>query len=123
MYIIGGTTGSASKVVDVFNPATETMSTIAQLPTGIENAAATVGADGNIYLFGGDDGTNYKNTIYEWNGTSWTLQTATLKVARTEISAALGGDGRIYIVPAAGRTRPARAAPRLTTAEARTSAR
>jgi hypothetical protein len=81
IYVIGGTTGSVpivgglalavsvvTGVNEVYDPATDTWETKAQMPTARDVLKANV-VDGKIYLIGGSSGLNQ---IYNPNSDSWT---------------------------------------------------
>lgn len=77
IYLFGGTDGTTYyNTIHVFDPKTETLSTLsATLPNKIAHACATaVGT--KIYIIGGYDGTTYHNEIYMFDTATHTLTEA-----------------------------------------------
>ncbi|TGE14746.1 Kelch repeat-containing protein [Hymenobacter elongatus] len=87
MHIIGGTQSSNAGATAItshvaYNPTTNTWTTLAPLPVGVNQAGATLGADGNIYVVGGKDNyfnnnPTFFNTVYVYNPTANTWSTGT----------------------------------------------
>ncbi|WP_165220104.1 kelch repeat-containing protein [Aquisphaera insulae] len=100
IYIIGGYSGGILSTVQSYDPATQTLSTVAPLPIAIYDHAATTGPDGTVYVLGGDsDSGSYLDTAYTYNPATdtWT-QVASLPTGRDYLSAATGPDGKIYAI-------------------------
>ncbi|MCB2406787.1 Kelch repeat-containing protein [Hymenobacter lucidus] len=108
MHIIGGngsSTSGASAITShvAYNPTTNTWTTLAPLPVGVNQAGAALGADGNIYVVGGKDNyinnnPNYFSTVYVYNPGTNTWSTGTslpIQLSETK-SLTLGTD--IYTV-------------------------
>jgi hypothetical protein len=70
------------------------------MPTARYDLAAAAGADGQIYVFGGDNGSAILSTVQAYNPAtnSWTTKTS-MPTAREDEAAAprLGADGQIYV--------------------------
>lgn len=61
--------------------------------------AGTVGADGKIYVYGGNDGTSYLTTGFTFGATdATTTPLGALTTGRQFHGAALGGDNRLYAI-------------------------
>ncbi|QEH32431.1 N-acetylneuraminate epimerase [Aquisphaera giovannonii] len=100
IYIIGGHADGALSTVRAYDPAAQTLSTVAPLPIPIDDHAATTGPDGTVYVLGGDsESTSYLNTAYAYDPATdtWT-QVADLPTGRDYLSAATGPDGKIYAI-------------------------
>ncbi|GAA4013412.1 hypothetical protein GCM10022408_28080 [Hymenobacter fastidiosus] len=104
MHLIGGTQSSNMGPTAItshlaYNPTTNTWTTLAALPVGVNQAGGTLGADGNIYVVGGKD--NYFNnnpaffsTVYVYNPTTnaWSAGTSLpIQLSETK-TLALGKD-------------------------------
>lgn len=107
IYVIGGTVANsvATSLVDVFDPATSTWSTIEGVPTPRKGAGATFGPDGKIYVIGGTDGPGGQkyNVVERYDpGTQAWESVAPLPSAHGEgsIGAATDCDGHIVVVGA-----------------------
>lgn len=77
IYAIGGDTGiGATALVEKFDPGLGTWANITNMPGARRLHGAVIDDDDNIYVVGGysDTGgpTAYQNTIYMWDGASWT---------------------------------------------------
>ena len=74
--------------------------TVPPLPSVVSRAGASIGADGQLYLIGGQSGLQLSALVQTFDTTtqSWTSPQSALNVARSFLGAALGGDGRIYAV-------------------------
>jgi hypothetical protein len=105
IYAIGGWNGAFLSTNEVFNPATNTWSSLAPMPTpreGLAGAAApcpggTIAA-GCVFVFGGDNNSGILNTVEvyrTWDNTWLTLPA--MPTARTELAGAsarcLSGSG------------------------------
>jgi N-acetylneuraminic acid mutarotase len=109
IYAIGGCAYDhgacrSLKTVEAYDPATNTWSTVASLPTPRDSLAAVTGPDGRIYATGGcrDCGvTNQPPTntveVYDPAMNTWS-RVASLSTARFGLTAATGSDGRIYAI-------------------------
>jgi N-acetylneuraminic acid mutarotase len=79
LYVAGGNIGSgtASRRLDVFDPATNTWTTRAAMPTARVAAAAAV-TQGRLYVIGGRNGTTYLDAVeaYDPLNNSWSAPTA-----------------------------------------------
>lgn len=108
IYAIGGYSGSALATVEAYNPATNTWTTKASLPYPRLEFGLTLSLDGNIYVIGG--GTSYFNNagpvfdtvqIYDHFTDTWTVPVSSeshMPTARKELSAAMGKNGRFYLI-------------------------
>lgn len=106
LYFIGGGifiggSGASTSDVNAYDPATDTWTTKASLPAPIGDPAASLNANGNIYIVGGynEQGQFYNNTVYEYNPTTdtWTTDSP-FPVAINSLGGALGGDGKVYVL-------------------------
>jgi N-acetylneuraminic acid mutarotase len=101
LYAIGGAgNGGIVGTVEVYHPGTNTWTTAASMPAPLASMAATVGNDGHIYVFGGEDvNDDPVATVEAYDpGTNiWTTLPG-MPVARDRPSAATGPDGRIYVL-------------------------
>ena len=79
LYVVGGNNGSgtAMRRVDMYDPATNTWSTGAVMPTARMNAVAAA-LGGKLYVFGGRNGTVYQNAVeaYDPVANAWTTRPA-----------------------------------------------
>lgn len=103
IYAMGGRLGEsgspASAAVEAYNPATNTWTTLASLPTARYGLAAAVGPDGKIYALGGFAPSlgGYTNTVYIYDPVTNSWATGpSLSTARGYLAAATGSDGKIY---------------------------
>jgi len=101
IYAIGGATYVNNPVVTVeaYDPASNSWSTEAPLPTRQTHFGAAAGPDGKIYAIGGDDGSNTVDTVeaYDPTSNSWSAE-APMPIARGDLAAATGHDGKIYAI-------------------------
>ncbi len=77
MHIIGGNGPNENGVTAIashlaYNPTTDTWTTLAPLPSVVNQAGGTLGADGNIYVVGGKDNyinnnPNFFSSVYVYN--------------------------------------------------------
>ncbi|MCK4330521.1 T9SS type A sorting domain-containing protein [candidate division WOR-3 bacterium] len=101
VYFFGGHQGPAPGQTvnfnDEYNPAANSWTTKASMPTATEGAAVGV-VDGKIYVIGGYSGTSFLNTVQEYDqGTdSWTTK-APMPTAGAFITGAVV-DGKIYVI-------------------------
>src|SRR5439155_13092821 len=93
-----GGIGGSSREVEGYNPATNSWSTKASMPTPRQNPAAALGVDGLIYVFGGNN-SKIVATVEAYNpaSNSWATK-ANIPTNRTELAAATGADGLIYVM-------------------------
>ena len=108
IYVIGGSEPSGkSDRVDAYNPKTNSWSPAAPLPTPRAEFQAVTGPDGRIYAIGGGVGsrclTSPCNVVeaYDVRRNTWTA-VAPLPHPRWLFAAAVGPDGRIYVMGGAG---------------------
>jgi len=101
-YVVGGY--PVSNVTREYNPATNTWTGKAVMPTARRDLTAAAPGNGKLYAIGGNDGTNNLNTNEEYSPTTNTWVTKTgMSTARTyPDSAAL--NGRIYVFSGSGGT-------------------
>jgi N-acetylneuraminic acid mutarotase len=105
IYAIGGydpSTGTAVSTVVRYNPIENTWSIMASLPEALLAAIAVRGNDGRIYVFGGArdaSGRTNEDSTEAYDPSTDTWQTlAPMPTARYGASAAVGRDGRIYVI-------------------------
>jgi hypothetical protein len=104
IYAFGGFLGDSARTVvstvEAFNPATNSWTTKASMPTARGALAAAPGADGQIYVFGGfvTSSNSTLSTVEAYNlaTNSWTSKHS-MPTARESLAAALGADGQIYV--------------------------
>jgi N-acetylneuraminic acid mutarotase len=106
IYAIGGYNNSFDpnhpelNVVERYDPATNTWSTLPAMPTARYGLAATAGLDGWIYVIGGCSSTARKGALrtveaYDPVRNTWHRR-ASMNTPRCVLSAATGSDGLIY---------------------------
>jgi hypothetical protein len=100
LYVVGGQLGdgSSSDVVEAYDIATDTWTTVAPLPEARAGAAAAV-VDGTLYVVGGTDAAGAVQPTffaYDPGGNAWTMLPA-LPVARM-LLAAVGVNGTLVVV-------------------------
>jgi N-acetylneuraminic acid mutarotase len=96
VYVYGGGNAAAEYLADLWrwNPATETWTQLADMPTGKQNIQGSYLA-GKIYVPGGYTGMHIdENAIYDIATNTWTTG-APLPIAHTGTTAAYGG--KIYV--------------------------
>ena len=106
IYALGGAGGNGTgteqifSVAEAYEPTAKTWTELPPLPQAVSGAAAALGADGRIYVIGGQ--TTYKSAsavptvqAYSPGTKTWTF-VAPLPGPRTDLAAAEGPDGRIY---------------------------
>lgn len=105
IYAIGGIdfTGSSSDVlatVEAYDPASNTWATVASMPAPRAEMAAVLGADGRIYILGGENGLQgVDSTVFAYTPSSNTWTTlSSMPTARYGLAAAVGPDGTIYVI-------------------------
>lgn len=98
IYAIGGanTDSQTLNTVEIYNPATGVWSSGLPLNTGRFSPAATVGADGRIYVIGGFNNGSLAS-VEVFDGVAWSAGLP-MPTARYDLSAATGADGRIYAI-------------------------
>jgi N-acetylneuraminic acid mutarotase len=103
IYAIGGRgtdiTTVEVKTVEVYDPAANSWSTAAPMPTARIGLAAVAGQDGRIYAIGGYNTSGYLGTVevYDTVRDSWST-VAPMPSPRGNLAALLGPDGRIYAI-------------------------
>ena len=105
IYVMGGyINGSEGAIseVDAYNPATNSWTVMPSLPAARGGLAAVTGPDGLIYAIGGRFGYSdscYSSEVDTYSSTTNTWSTlASLPTTRELPGAAVGTDGRIYVV-------------------------
>lgn len=98
IYVMGGdnvpTTTTLFKTVEVYSPQSNTWTTAAPMPTGrTDHAVVAVG--GILYAIGGDAGGTMD--AYDPASNTWSSR-APLRTPRGQFAAAVGPDGRIYVM-------------------------
>lgn len=93
---LGATQGSPA--TELYNPATQTTTPLADLPAPRTDAASAQGPDGRIWIFGGRSGGTALATsvIYDPGTDTWSAGPA-LPRERVSGAATLGPDGRFYL--------------------------
>jgi N-acetylneuraminic acid mutarotase len=102
VFVFGGCTGTASSPsvtneVDMYDPQTDTWTTLTPMPT--QRASLVAGHSGDrVYAIGGTDGVSVLNVneVYDISGNSWSTNTP-MPTARQEAGAHSHG-GRVYVV-------------------------
>lgn len=108
IYAIGGPyqddvtpfTDGESVLVEIYDPTTNTWTSGPSLPNGRYNPAATVGADGNIYITGGlsmqptETVANIAKLVP--GGVAWTTVAATMTTPRQQHTLTAGDNDRLY---------------------------
>jgi hypothetical protein len=105
IYVFGGepssdktTSTNATRIYDI---ATNSWSTGANMPTGVQQHSAITGADGKIYVFGGRAFSAEAPVglvqIYNPATNAWSSGSA-MPIPKVQFGAIRAGDGRIYIV-------------------------
>ena len=88
--------------VEAYSPTTGRWTSLAAMPTPLGQSAGAVAADGRLYMLGGDSSWNESqvNTVevYDFATDRWTGGVAPMPIGRNCHAAALGPDGRIYVV-------------------------
>ena len=110
IYAIGGITGGGINpenlvaTVEAYDPASDSWTTRASMPTIRSHLAATAGSDGRIYAFGGYVGYVTPNgdpsnavEAYDPASDSWTTR-ASMPTARGGLAAAASTNGLIYVI-------------------------
>ena len=108
VYVVGGTNtyGEYQGLtrVDAYDPATDTWTTVAPMPTGRWAAAGVLASDGTIYVIGGRAETPTTFTTveaYDPVANTWTTK-APLPAGRSSLAAVATGDGKIYAIGGTG---------------------
>lgn len=107
IYTFGGTSEASSQddVVEAYDPVTDTWTTMSPMLTPRSHLAFAKGADGRIYAISGLDpsaGTSFGEATniveaYDPQTDSWS-SVSPIPTARASAAAALGSDGRIYVM-------------------------
>ncbi len=99
IYVPGGQleTGAVTNIVEVYDPKEDNWQTVSSLPQGL-SAYAMTAFEGKLYLFGGWNGTEFVDSVYEYDPDDgiWTEQEPML-TARGFSGAAVSGE-KIYIL-------------------------
>ena len=99
IYVPGGqlADGSATDILEVFNPRVNSWETKASLPEKL-SGYALVSFEGQLYLFGGHNGSHYSAQVYRYDPQSdqWQKE-APMKLARAYMGAT-EVNGRIYLL-------------------------
>ena len=103
-YAIGGLDGSGQPLssAERYNPDSDTWAAIASLPTALYHFPAVFDGTNYIYIFGGRtntaSGTETATVLrYSVSANTWTAM-APMPIAVAGSAAALGADGKIYVV-------------------------
>jgi len=101
IILIGGESSgfsSYSNVTQIYNPATDSWTSGADMPTGRSELGVVEGPDGLIYAMGGYNGSTL-SVVEAYNPLtdSW-ITKAPMPTPKLEFGAALGPDGKIYII-------------------------
>jgi N-acetylneuraminic acid mutarotase len=103
IYAIGGIAGNLltptfSNMVQVYDPATNSWSTAAPMPSPRSSLAVAAGADGRIYAIGGDNaGPLATVEVYDPATNSWSTA-APMPIPRENLAVTAGPDGHIYAI-------------------------
>jgi N-acetylneuraminic acid mutarotase len=107
IYAIGGATsgtafGVALSTVQAYSTQTGSWSTRASLPLAVQGAAAAVGPDGRIYVFGGVSNASFPLVVstvqvYSPFTNTWSFGTP-MPTATAFSAAAQGPNGRIFVI-------------------------
>ena len=102
LYVVGGQDQENGNIdvlntVYAYNPATNTWTTEASMPTASDQPAAVVGDNGLLYVLGGYNG-SWLNTAQVYNPAtnSWSNATG-MPVASGGLAAAVGANNRLYV--------------------------
>jgi len=89
-YVAGGLNGSGvlTNVVEAYDPASNTWTTLAHMPNAVVDAAS-VAMNGRLYVFGGNNGTNDVATVqvYDPHRNKWTTALPSLPTPLSSSSA------------------------------------
>jgi hypothetical protein len=93
--------------VEAYDPAANTWTRRARMPTARFNLAATRGNDGRIYVVGGENASKSLDTleIYDPRSDSWTTG-APMPTPRLALAVVAGNDGRVYALGGTTRESP-----------------
>ena len=105
IYVAGGSNGSAVdsssplEVLEAYNAATNSWTTLKHMNTARDGAAAVTGIDGRIYVIGGFGVSGSLKSVeaYDPTANAWTNVTA-MNTARDGLGAVLGTDGQMYAI-------------------------
>ena len=107
IYALGGWSGQTGvtrqttyNTVFAYNPATNSWTTVANMPASLYNLAATTGTDGTIYAIGGANAAfNAQAGVYAYSPTTntWTNE-APLPASAQGLAATPGSNGVIYAI-------------------------
>jgi len=105
IYAVGGRSGGAFGqntiygTFEVYNPATNTWTTLAALPTPVSDIYATVGYNGKIYVFGGATGPNTVIStvqIYNIATNTWTTGAPMPTARAAAMAGVIGGQIAVF---------------------------
>ncbi len=101
IYAFGGYYFGPRNTVEAYDPANNSWSTVAPMPTARHNCSAVTVSNGRIFVIGGDTGGGGENVaiveIYDPATNSWSTGPS-MPNTKSGFGAALGLDGRIYAV-------------------------
>jgi N-acetylneuraminic acid mutarotase len=104
IFAIGGEAETSPypvySTVEVYQPTTNSWTTAASLPEPRAEFGSALGADGNIYIFGGHSTAHVADDlVYQYNPTTsvWSTR-ASLPTPRALNQAVTGSDGKTYVV-------------------------
>jgi hypothetical protein len=100
VFLVGGylPDNSLSKIAQIYNPATNTMTTVASMSTARLGHTATLLSDGRILVAGGSDGGALDTAeIYNPVSNIWS-STGSMSAARMYHTATLLPDGRVIVI-------------------------
>jgi N-acetylneuraminic acid mutarotase len=107
IYVPGGrlTSGQPTDILEVYDPHTNRWESRSNLPTNVSGYAMAM-LDGKLYLFGGWDGHQVTNTVYEYSPDSdlWVNKTS-MSISRQFAGAAVV-NGKILVVGGSDGKRP-----------------
>ncbi len=101
VYAIGGcssfTCATAYQTVEAYDLATNTWSSLADMPTARGNFGIAATGDGKIYAIAGSAGGGWLSTVEQYDSATnlWTTRPS-LQIARYGLTAATGDNGKIY---------------------------
>ena len=99
IYVPGGrlASGEATDALEVYDPRHDAWTQKAHLPQPV-SGYALVAFEGRLYLFGGQNGKNYLNTVYEYNPNLDTWSQRTSMLTRRAFMGAAAVTGKIYVI-------------------------
>jgi N-acetylneuraminic acid mutarotase len=105
IYVFGGetstTTGSSTNATRIYDIATNTWSSGANMPVALQQHSAVIGSDGKIYVIGGRSTAAGaplgRVLIYNPATNAWTSG-ANMLIPKVQFGAVRAADGRIYVI-------------------------